>query len=68
MLGDYVLSVMKRPLKKTVLCFRKKPLQGKRLFITKGESEILEMLRVFANHDQTERRNGSNEGRSIFGK
>lgn len=47
--------------------------------ITEGESEVLEFkasfgkdvietLCAFANHDQTERRNGSNESRSAFSK
>ena len=36
--------------------------------ITEGESDVVETLCVFANHDQTERRNGSNESRSAFGK
>jgi predicted HTH transcriptional regulator len=47
--------------------------------ITEGESEVLEFkasfgkdvvetLCVFANHDQTERRNGSNESRPALGK
>ena len=46
---------------------------------TEGESEVLafqasfgkdvvETLCVFANHDQTKRRNGSNESPTAFGK